>query len=265
MSSVVIFHARHVMMSIGLMVTVLGNASASPNTITVQDPRPVAKAIQELEKGYGWRTTYEDPPYSHYSDISFLTDIRLPAAPVQSPSQLQALQGNKSILGPKGGSLSFSLPSGDPSELGAVEALVKSYNASRGGDVFAVVQGAGLLHVVPRQMTGLSGNLEPVKPVLDTVITIEPKERTSYALIKEICNKISAGANKNVVIGTSPTNMLFNTKTSIGGFGKPARSILEEWLVETGAPLSLSWRLFYGPDDKGYALNMSWVNPVAKP
>lgn len=43
-----IFRARHVMISMGLIVTFLGNASASPNTVTVQGGRPVAKAIQEL-------------------------------------------------------------------------------------------------------------------------------------------------------------------------------------------------------------------------
>jgi hypothetical protein len=238
MLSVVIFRARHVMMTIGVIVSFLGNASASPNTVTVQGGRPVAKAVQELEKRYGWRITYEDPPYSYYSDISVVTDLRLPAVPVQSPSQLQALQG-KSRLVPKGRSLSFTLPSSDPDELGAVEALVKSYNASRGGNVFAVVQGAGLLHVVPRQMTGSSGNLEPVKPVLDTVITIEPKERTAYALIEEVCKKIFIGTNTHVGIGTVPTNMLIETKTSIGGSGKTARSILEQLILETGAQLSL--------------------------
>jgi hypothetical protein len=49
MSSAVICRARHVMMAMGLIVTFLGNASASPNTVTVHDPRPVAEAIQELE------------------------------------------------------------------------------------------------------------------------------------------------------------------------------------------------------------------------
>jgi hypothetical protein len=44
----VIFRARHVMMAMGLIVTFLGNASASSHTVTVQDPRPVAEAIQEL-------------------------------------------------------------------------------------------------------------------------------------------------------------------------------------------------------------------------
>jgi hypothetical protein len=264
MFSVVICRARHVMMTMGLIVSFLGNACALTNSITVQDPRPVDEAIQELNKRYGWRITYEDPPYSHYSNISDVPDIRLPGVPVQSQSQLQAIQREHHRLVPKGGSLSFTLPSANPNELGAVEALVKSYNASRGGNVFAVVRGAGLLHVVPRQVTGLSGNLEPVKPVLDTVITIEPKERTADALLEEICKKVSIATNTHVVVGIVPINMLVQTKTSIGGSGKTARSILEQLILETGGPLSLSWRLLYGPDVKEYALNISWVPPVAK-
>ena len=33
----------------------------------------------------------------------------------------------------------------------------------------------------------------------------------------------------------------------LGGSGKTARSILERWILESGA--RLSWQLFYGPDD----------------
>jgi hypothetical protein len=258
MSNVVILRAPHVMIAMGLlMAAFLGNTSASPNTITVQGGRPVAKAVQELEKRYGWRITYEDPPYSHYSDISVLTDIRLPAVPIQSPSQLQAVQREHERLVPRRGSVSFTLPSADPDELGSVEALAKSYNASRGGNVFAVERGAVLLHVVPRLMAGSSGNLEPVKPVLDTVITIEPRERTADALIEEICNKILISTNTHVD-GVPVAMNILQAKTSIGGSGKTARSILEQLILELGAPLS--WQLFYGPDDKRYTLNIYRVD-----
>jgi hypothetical protein len=118
MSSLVIFRARRAMIAMGLMLTFLGNASASPNTITVQDPRPVAKAILELEDRYGWRITYEDPPYMHCSDFTDATDIPWPGVPVQSMSQLQSLQRESGArprdLAPKGGSLTFTLPSGEP-------------------------------------------------------------------------------------------------------------------------------------------------------
>jgi hypothetical protein len=73
MSNVVMFRARRLMIAIGLMAAFLGNASASPNTLTVRDPRPVAKAIEELDTRYGWQITYEDPPYIHDSDIPDVT------------------------------------------------------------------------------------------------------------------------------------------------------------------------------------------------
>ncbi|MGH6864402.1 MAG: hypothetical protein ACRECN_09105, partial [Methylocella sp.] len=95
MTSVVSFRARHVLIAMGLVLTFLDNASAAPNTITVQDPRPVAKAIQELENRYGWQITYEDPPYIHYSVLADVTNSPWPGVPVQSLSQLQAVQRSK--------------------------------------------------------------------------------------------------------------------------------------------------------------------------
>ena len=264
MLSFVIFRARHVMMvAMGLLVTFLGNASASPDTVTVQDGRPVAEAIQELEKRFGWQITYEDPPYVYYGDIADVSDTDWPGVPIQSPAQLQAAQQGHRTIVPKGGSLSFTLSSANPDELGAVGTLLKSYNESHLGFEFDVVQGVGLLHVVPRKARGLSGNLDPVKPVLDTVITIEPKERTSEALIEEVLTKISVATNTVVDMGTVPTNMLSLTKTSIAASGKTARSILEQWILERRA--RLSWQLLCDPDAKwGCSLSISGVAPVNK-
>ncbi len=94
MSSVVIFRARQAMIAICLMAAFLGNASASPNTVTVQGQsgRPVAEAVRELERRYDWQITYEDPPYVHYSDIVDVTDTDWPEVPVRSQSQLQSLR-----------------------------------------------------------------------------------------------------------------------------------------------------------------------------
>ncbi|MGH6839369.1 MAG: hypothetical protein ACREDT_11335, partial [Methylocella sp.] len=84
MPSVVIFHARQVMIAICLLAAFFCNASASPKTITVQGQTgsPVAEAVQELEKRYGWQINYEDPPYVHYSDIVEVTDADGHVVPV---------------------------------------------------------------------------------------------------------------------------------------------------------------------------------------
>lgn len=249
------------MIAMGLVAAILGNASASPKNITVQSGRPVAEAIQELEKKYGWQITYEDPPYVYYGDLTDVSDIDWPGVPVRSPPQLQLAResgGHHRTLVPKGGSLSFTLPSADPDELGAVEALLKSYNESHRGFEFAVVQGDGLVHVVPRQARGLSGNLEPVKPVLDTVITIEPRGRTSYALLEEVFKKISMATGTHVGLGTVSANMLFRSKTTIGGSGRTARSILEQWILEEDD--GLSWGLLCDAENE-CALNVSQETP----
>src|ERR1051326_6000590 len=41
--------------------------------LSVEDPRPVAKAIEMLEEKYGWVITYEDPRYVHESEIADVT------------------------------------------------------------------------------------------------------------------------------------------------------------------------------------------------
>jgi hypothetical protein len=248
MSSVVMFRARRVMITVGLMVTFLGNASASPDTLTVQDPRPVAKAIQELNKRYGWQITYEDPPYSRDSDMPDVTPL------VQEGSNIAP-----GVTVPKAAILSFPLPATNQDELSTVEAVVKIYNESHRGFEFAVVQGDGLVHVVPRKARGLSGNLEPVKPVLDALITIEPKERTSGALLEEVVKKVSIATNSGVWLGTVSPNLLFLSKSSIGGSGKTARSILEQWILEVG--VGLSWFLFYDLGEKGYLFNIDQETP----
>ena len=255
MLSGVIFRARHVMIAMGLMAAFLCNASASPNTVTVQDPRPVAKAIQELDKRYGWQITYEDPPYNHDSDMPDVT-------PLVQEGALVAPDASH-VTVPKAAILSFPLPATNQDELSIVNGVVKIYNESHRGFEFAVVRGAGLLHVVPRKARGLSGNLEPVKPVLDALITIEPRERTSEALLEEILKKVSIATNTDVGFGTVPGNLLSLTKTSIGGSGRTARSILEQWILERRS--RFSWWLFYTPDEKEYFLNIGQIAPVKTP
>src|SRR5690242_18095603 len=65
--------------SIGLFILVISAArgrnsqGVSEIKLTVEDPRPVAKAIETLEGEYGWVITYEDPRYVHDSEVADVT------------------------------------------------------------------------------------------------------------------------------------------------------------------------------------------------
>ena len=55
------------------LALVFSIAGAETRTATVQDGRPVAKALESLESFYGVPITYEDPPYVNPGEIADVT------------------------------------------------------------------------------------------------------------------------------------------------------------------------------------------------
>src|SRR5437016_12809496 len=54
--------------------TLSATVHAEFKSMEVNDPRPVAKAVEQLEALYGFPVTYEDPPYVHGSELADVTD-----------------------------------------------------------------------------------------------------------------------------------------------------------------------------------------------
>ena len=52
--------------------------SSQPNAATfevaVEDGRPLAKVLDEVEERFGWTVTYEDPPYQNANEIEDVTE-----------------------------------------------------------------------------------------------------------------------------------------------------------------------------------------------
>jgi hypothetical protein len=253
MSNVTISLVRAALAAAFLLTASLANAGTMQSTIAIKDPRPVAKALEELENRYGWQITYEDPPYVHGSDVADVTSlVRKNKSPAEEPK----------VLIPKGGTLSLTVPSAGWDENSAIEAVLKTYNTTRGGNRFASLSGVRLLHVVPRKMTGPSGKLETVTPILDTIITVAPKKRSAFELLQEVCDTVSASTKEKVVVGTTPINLMMNETTAIGGSNETARSVLERLVLGIDEPLS--WQLFYDPGLKWYVVNIHVVPPPPK-
>lgn len=219
-------------------------AQAAPahfgDRIMVNDPRPVAAAIEEIMRVSGKAVTYEDPPILHKHAM-------MPIG--------RGAGDDDSLLVPKGGRLNVTLPADRSAGQtnAAVGAMVGDYNASRGAATFAVLPGA-LTHVVPRQAANAAGRLVPVTPLLDSKITLEAKPRSALALIAEICKAVSATSGQRVGLGTIPAHRLRRQQIDIGADNESARKVLEKAIVASAAPLS--WRLLYDPGLKAYFLNI---------
>lgn len=217
-------------------------------SIVVDDPRPVAAAIEEIEKVSGTPITYEDPPVLERNHVT---------------PMVQGAIGDGSLLVPSGGSLRFTLPADASAKqvTAAVETMVAAYNASHGAATFSVLHD-GLMHVVPKQSVNASNRLAAVTPLLDTRITLAAKPRRAMDMLAEICRAVSAASGRALGIATVPTNGL-NARIDIGAQDEPAREVLAKLVAASG--LRLSWRLLYDPGLQAYYLNLPVIAEAPAP
>jgi len=234
-------------------------AGADTRTATVQGGRPVAKAIEFLEKFYGVPITYEDPPYVNSMEIADVTD---------------KVRGGQSvgprILVPRGGSLSFAYENVEPSQGSdaarlavstALSGFLASYQTSAGAR-FETVSGSIPLHVVPARFTNQLGQVQSLQPLLDIRVSLAGEPRSANKLVSDLCEALSRASGQTVVPGVAPYNLLASRQTSLSVSDVTARSVLDQLFAEIQAPLS--WQLFYDPTLNWYVLNIHLVQPPAK-
>lgn len=226
--------------------------------LSVEDARPVAKAITTLEAKYGWIITYEDPRYAYADDIADVTET------VRRDLQKYPKGAAPKVLVPKGGVLSFnydvmgqtSIPS-DPAVV--VRQLLAAQAASANGGKFRLEKGEKIVHVIPTAIRDRSGRLRSQEPVLDTVVTLAAKERTAFQTLEDLCAAISKATQMRVIVGTVPLRLFLQHKDQYGTAGRKAREVLVQLFERVGNGIRLSWQLLYDPGLKMYVLNIHSV------
>jgi hypothetical protein len=233
----------------GLRV-VLSSLGGQDVAVSVNDARPLAKAIDVLEQRYAAAITYEDPPYAFARDLK----------DVSNEVRRDAPQGKPRVIIPAGGvfEAQYVEPSDPvpPNLQTAVRRVVAKYNASGLAGEFQVVEDGALLHVVPMRIRNRLGVVENQRSLLDTKLTIDARDRSALEMLQAFVEALTQASGSHVSLGTVPLNLLAQTRVSGGANDERAGTILMRTLAATGA--TLSWRLFYGPEEArpGYALNV---------
>lgn len=225
--------------------------------LSIEDPRPVAKAVEILEARCGCIITYEDTQYLHPSEIADVTlqvrkDLdkfppgQAPKVLIPKPSAL-ALQYDEVALKDPGG------------VAGVVNQLLEAHSARGNAGRFRLETDGQTIHVIPTASKNKDGAMIPQASVLDTVIFLPAEERTGMETLEAICRAVSQATNIHVGVGTIPLNLFLRDRYRQEVNSGKARDVLIDLLKTLQGPNQLSWRLLYDPGDKTFALNIHGV------
>lgn len=236
-----------------------GSQGVSEIKLSVEDQRPVAKAIEMLEAKYGWVITYEDPRYVHNSEVNDVT--------LKVRKDLDKFKPGEApkVLVPKGGVLEFTyevspgtnLPN-DPAMV--VLKLLDAQAARNHGGRFRLESSGKTMHVIPTAIKNSGGVLTSQESVLDTFISLSAEDRTVERKLESICAAISQATGIPVNLGAYPSNLFHQRRDQRGAANQRARDVLVNTFESLGNGSKLSWQLFYSASLKMYLLNIHLVS-----
>jgi hypothetical protein len=255
---------------LSLGVHVHGNQQVTRITLSVEDSRPIAKAIDLLATRHAWVITYEDPRFMHDSDIDDVTESVRRDLDKYRPGEAPK------VLVPRGGALEIAYDvtadTNEPTDRRVVlNELLNVQNARDKGGKFRLEMNGDYAHVIPIAVKDVRGEWVKQESMLDAMISISTEERTGLEKLKGICKAISEATKSRVTIGNFPTNLFLQYRDREGAERERARDVLAKQLerVSSGGrnlawQANLSWRLLYDPGKKAYALNIYDV-PLKQP
>ena len=234
---------------------------AQTATIAVNDPRPLAKAADELERLSGVPIHYEDVRYSYASDVVDVTDqVARPEARAKNP--------NLRVLIPRGGDLSaapdLDKATGKVKNLDAALAGLLSAHVGKGlPGVYATNNVNGVHIIAPSKVLQTDGVLQPVSSVFEKPTSFPFQSRTLLETLEIILAAVSTESGYKVSLGTAPLRLLAQTTVSLGATNESAQSVLLRLLANS--PAALSYRLFYSPSQHYYLFNLHVVGGLEPP
>ena len=245
------------MMVLAVLLPGLAFGAERRLTIVIEDPRPVARAVELLESRHGWTITYEDPPWASVAEVSDVT------GKVRTDVRTQGEATLPRVLVPRGGPLSFAyeVPADLSGRVSVLESAIETSSAVGNPGRFEVRQLGDVTMVVPTAVVQLDGTEVPYSPILDTAIAIPAGERTALDALEYICNTLAKMRGGTIVVGTVPVVALAKTEIEWASGSKSAREVILETLRQVG--VGYSWQLFYDPGLEWFVLNVHRVSPLA--
>jgi hypothetical protein len=229
-------HAQRPYVSYKVMLHAVISHKAGFATLRVASAGPLYDAVLAVAQEYGWVVDYEDPPYTG-------TDLAIHPSPRPGIAPYTVIAG---------GPFQCAYPetphmwSSRTAEPGVLQKIVSDYNSSGNPGQFKVLSlPDGNFDVVGVATHDNAGNLVPVKPLLDTLVSIPTKPRTLRRTLRAIADALPAKVQ--ILLGPAFYEGTPNPRptVAVGGTDVPARELLME--VADQGEVASDWTLGYQP------------------
>jgi len=252
---------RLVYLSVLLLSSCSWSQAQKQEETSVVGRRPVRDVILQWERQYGWVITYEDPRFEYADDLEDVT--------LRVRKDLKAgepIDPAKRIVGARERQLSVSYETPESASdasarLEATNQLVKAFGEAT-GNTLIVSQSGTRVHILPGLIRDASGQSQPSKPILDTIISVPAQDRNGGEFLDAMCHALTDASGHRIFLGTIPSNAMAQFHTKAGYQNIPAQHVLEDFLDRMPHGERYTWALLFLKD---YALNIHWVRDPSQP
>jgi hypothetical protein len=269
------------MLSQSLIKTVLATVGLGGSLLVGQSSeiqtdgrRSVHVAVRSLERQYGWRITYEDPPYSQGEvervepDIAFLAPRGSPMKfSVESTAGGQPVNGTArqvdladlSLESPAGRQASDALAR-TVNKTRTLNDLLRQHVASRNPGAFAAISNGDFIHVVPTTRIDEAGRTVAYSSLLDTPVMFPSADRTVGEIVDMVLQQVSATRGVKIVQGLVLCTMYKNEHQVRAALGDSAEDTLvrtfefasHQAMSNGAAARRVTWDLLYDCNGKQF-------------
>lgn len=217
--------------------------------LSVEAPRPMAKAVETLSAQYGDVITYEDPKYA------FAADSEDRASRFRRDYQQYPPGKAPTMVGPVGGTISVSFTANDTASI--LQQLVRTQVDTGTGGRFRIEKTGTVFHVVPSEVRDRTGAWVAQKSALDVPISLPAESRSANELLATICGAIADANNRGFRLANGPGPIDDDPpRYVVGAKQESARNVLvramKAMAPDTGV---LTWLLYYDVETGVYYMN----------
>jgi hypothetical protein len=221
---------------------------SEPTVISVDNPRPLARALARVEEVYHSAIDYEEVPYESPNDLGHTSVVRNGVATER--------------VFPRGGQFSVTLsPDADPTPFLAVQSVLTECAKAGFTGQYRIDQLPDRIEVIPVRVATAAGAQRDVSPVMSNSVSIPSSSRPIAVMLTVLASELSPMSGAGVLMANEP--FPDNATVELGAHNEPARNVIADLAAKTGVPLS--YALLYDPNEKTYYLDVRAVPTDVKP